>query len=124
MAKVSGLIAIPRLDKKGSIPFISYQHGTVFGRYDAPSYAFKASNPAGYAHYDDAYETRYMVGLYAGNGYALMAADYFGLGDASDTDEGYMIKRGTAKANYDLYLAARPFLAEKNIEVSKFYLGG
>ena len=33
-----------------------------------------------------------MVSLFAGNGYAVMAADYFGMGDGAKSDEAYMQK--------------------------------
>ena len=121
---VSGMLALPRLSNVTSIPLLSYQHGTVWGKYEVPSYAFKATNPAGYQHYANAYETRYMVAMFAGNGYAVMAADYFGMGDDSRSDEAYMIKRSTAQVNYELYLDVRKYLASRAIGVSKFFLGG
>ena len=121
---VSGMLAMPRLSNISSIPLLSYQHGTVWGKYEVPSYAFKEANPIGYQHYPNAYETRYMVALFAGNGYAVMAADYFGMGDASRDNEAYMIKRSTAQVNYDLYLDVRKYLASRSISASKFFLGG
>lgn len=121
---VSGLLALPRLANRGDVPLISYQHGTVFGKYEVPSYAFKSSNPDGYKHYDNAYETRFMVALFAGNGYALMAADYFGMGDNSRSNEAYMMKRSTAQVNFDLYLDVHKYLASRSIGVSRFLLGG
>lgn len=121
---VSGLLALPRLGNMSSVPLISYQHGTVERRYDVPSYAFRRSNPSGEDRYNEAYETRYMVGLYAGNGYAVMAADYFGMGDSSTPKEAYMMKRSTAQVNYDLYLDVQKFLAARQVGVSKLLLGG
>lgn len=122
--RVSGLLALPKLSRPGSIPLISYQHGTVWGKYEVPSYAFKSTNPDGYAHYANSYETRHMVALFAGNGYAVMAADYFGMGDAAPSPEAYMMRRSTAQAVYDLYLDVRGHLASKDIDVSRFFLGG
>ncbi len=121
---VSGLLAVPRLASPGGVPLIAYQHGTVWGKYEVPSYAFKTTNPNGYDHYDRAYETRFMVALFAGNGYALMAADYFGMGDNSRSNEAYMMKRSAAQVNYDLYLDVRKYLASRNIGISRFLLGG
>lgn len=121
---VSGLLALPKLADLSNVPLMSYQHGTVWGKYEVPSYAFKTKNPDGYDHYDKAYETRYMVGLFAGNGYAVMAADYFGMGDGGKSNEAYMVKRSTARVNYDLYTAVRRYLASRDIGVSKFFLGG
>lgn len=122
--RVSGLLALPRIADQASLPLISYQHGTVERRYEVPSYAFRHDNPSGEDRYAAAYETRYMVGLYAGNGYAVMAADYFGKGDSSIRNEAYMMKRSTAQVNYDLYLDVRKFLAAQDIGVSRVLLGG
>lgn len=121
---VSGLLALPKPTNVASVPLIAYQHGTVWGKYEVPSYAFRTTNPGGYLHYDAAYETRYMVGLFAGNGYAVMAADYFGMGDASQGDEAYMIKRSTAQVNFELYRDVRRFLLRRGTSISKFFLGG
>ena len=121
---VSGLLALPKLANQSGVPLIAYQHGTVWGKYEVPSYAFKSTNPDGYDHYDNAYETRYMVALFAGNGYAVMSADYFGMGDGSRSSEAYMMKRSTAQVNYDLYLNVRKYLASRDIDVSKLFLGG
>ena len=120
---VSGILALPRIPNRTSIPLLSYQHGTAWGKYGVPSYAFKTSNPSGYEHYDDAYETRYIVALFAGNGHAVMAADYFGMADAR-SDEAYFIKRSTAQTSYDLYLDVRQYLRSKGISSSRFLLGG
>ena len=121
---VSGLLALPKLANAGSVALMSYQHGTVWGKYEVPSYAFKTSNPDGYPHYAAAYETRYMVGLFAGNGYAVMAADYFGMGDGVRGDEAYMIKRSTAQVNYELYQDVRKFLSSRGVSISRLFLGG
>ncbi len=66
--QVSGLLALPKPTNVSSVALIAYQHGTVWGKYEVPSYAFRTTNPGGYPRYDAAYETRYMVGLFAGNG--------------------------------------------------------
>lgn len=119
--QVSGLLAVPANSDARTLPLLSYQHGTVFGTDHVPSYAFRKQNET---QYNFAYETRYVVALYAGNGYAVMAADYFGLGDATRSKEGYMMKRSTAQANYDLYLDVRKYLSSRSIQVSKFFLLG
>lgn len=121
----SGLLALPSGARDTNLKLIAYLHGTVFGRYEVPSFAFRKNNPSGYPHYPQAYETRYMTALYAGNGYALMAPDYFGFGSGAAENEAYMMKRSTAQGNYDLYLDVVNYLAnEKNIQPSKFMVGG
>lgn len=121
---VSGLLALPKISDMSTIPLLAFQHATVMGRYEVPSYAFTPTNPSGYPHYPQAYESRYMVALFAGNGYAVMAADYFGFGDSARLNEAYFMKRSTAQANYDLYLDVKKFLGANSIKPSKFVLGG
>ncbi len=120
----TGLLALPVLKDRSSLPLISYQHGTVFGKYEVPSYAFQASNPSDYPHYDGSYETRYMAGLFAGNGYALFAADYFGMGGTAKDPEAFFVKASTQQAEYDLYLAVQTFLKTKGIAQRELFIGG
>jgi predicted esterase len=122
--RTSGLVALPKKTDSAQLPLMSYQHGTVFGKYEVPSFAFKKENPSGFSHYDGAYETRYMVALFAGNGHALMAADYFGMGLDAQGQEAYFLKESTQQANFDLYLDVQKFLKEKNIATSQLYLSG
>jgi dienelactone hydrolase len=120
----SGLLAVPLLPDRSRLPIIIYAHGTVFGKYEVPSYAFRDSNPTGYPHKDGSYETRYMAALFGGNGYAVLAADYFGLGDSAAEPEAYFVKASTQQANYDLYLDAKAFLESRGISQSHLFAGG
>ena len=120
----SGLLVIPVLADRSKLPAIIYEHGTVFGKYEVPSYAFRGSNPTGYPHYDGAYETRYMAALFGGNGYAVLAADYFGMGDSAAEPESYFVKASTQQASFDLYRDADAFLASKNVGQSHLFVGG
>jgi len=120
----TGLLALPVLADLSKLPLIIYEHGTVYGKYEVPSYAFVAANPSDYAHYDGSYETRYMAGLFAGNGYALIAPDYFGMGDDAASPEAYFVKASTQQASKDLYLAAVDFMKAKGISQDEFFIGG
>ena len=124
IVRATGLVALPKAQADAAVPLMSYQHGTVFGKYEVPSFAFKKENPTGFPHYDGAYETRYMVALFAGNGFVLMAADYFGMGGDAQSGEAYFVKESTQQATFDLYLDVQKFLKEKNILSSQFFLGG
>jgi pimeloyl-ACP methyl ester carboxylesterase len=117
-------VAIPVLAQRGRLPSIIYQHGTAYGKYEVPSYAFQPTNPTGHPHYDGAYETRYMAALYGGNGYAVIAADYFGMGASAAEPEAYFVKESTQQASYDFYRAASAFLRSKGIETSRLFVGG
>ncbi|HEY4960042.1 MAG TPA: hypothetical protein VII29_04200, partial [Terriglobales bacterium] len=63
----SGLIAIPETGLR-IMPLVSYQHGTVFTKTAVPS------------HPDESMETRLMIAEFAGQGYVVIGADYFGKG--------------------------------------------
>jgi hypothetical protein len=75
----SGLVAIPEIAAT-SMPMVSYQHGTVYGKQEVPS--FPEQSP----------ETQLMIAQFAGQGYIVIGADYFGLG-VSTEPEGYMVKK-------------------------------
>ena len=116
-----GLVAIPKTDGPATLPFVSYQHGTVFGKKEVPSYSFLTDDPY---RYHNSYETRLAVAQFGGNGYVVMAADYFGMGDSSEP-EGYLVKRSHQQACLDLYLAVKDWLAsERKIEQNHLFLSG
>jgi pimeloyl-ACP methyl ester carboxylesterase len=123
ITRASGLVAIPKIDNTSKLPVISYQHGTVYGKYEVPSYAFHQHNPSGYSQYQGAYETRLMIAQYAGQGYVVMAADYFGMGDSNEP-EAYMVKASSQQACLDLHHAVMKFLAKKGIEQTSLFLAG
>jgi pimeloyl-ACP methyl ester carboxylesterase len=107
----SGLVAIPETGKN-RMPLVSYQHGTVFDRSDVPS------NP------DRSMETRLMVSRFAGQGYIVIAADYFGRGYSSVSDDSYLVRDSTRQAGRDLFLNVQDFLTAGGISVSHFFLSG
>jgi len=119
--KAYGLLAIPKDVGGVNLPFLSYQHGTVFGKYEVPSYAFLADDKI---RYDNSYETRLAVAQFAGNGYVVFAADYFGMGDSPEP-EGYMVKGSHQQACVDLYLQVRDWMStNKSISQDQLYLSG
>jgi pimeloyl-ACP methyl ester carboxylesterase len=90
---------------------VSYQHGTVYGKHQVPSFA------------DQSPETQLMLAQFAGQGHVLIGADYFGLGESSEA-EGYMVKASHQQATYDMLLAARAVLADLKIATPKLFLAG
>lgn len=106
----TGLVAVP--DTGGSsFPLVSYQHGTVYGKQQVPSFAEQSP------------ETQLMLAQFAGQGYVLIGADYFGLGESSES-EGYMVKASHQQATYDMLMAARAVLADLKIATPKLFLAG
>jgi len=64
----SGLLAIPEVKATTSFPMLSYQHGTVYGKEQVPSFP------------DQSPETQLALAQFAGQGYVVIGADYFGMG--------------------------------------------
>lgn len=106
----SGLLAIPDVPDK-SFSMVSYQHGTVYGKHEVPSFP------------DESPETQLMIAQFAGQGYVVIGADYFGLGTSTEP-EGYMVKGSHQQATYDMLVAARSTLATMDIASSKLFLSG
>ncbi|MBB3771837.1 pimeloyl-ACP methyl ester carboxylesterase [Angulomicrobium tetraedrale] len=106
----TGLLAIPDTPETG-FPMVSYQHGTVYGKQEVPSFADQSS------------ETALMIAQFAGQGYVLIGADYFGLG-LSPEPEGYMVKASHQQASYDMLVASRSVLAQMKLTSPRLFLAG
>ena len=106
----SGLIAIPETTVK-SMPMVSYQHGTVLGKHWVPS--FPEESP----------ETQLMIAQFAGQGYVVIGADYFGMGTSTEKD-GYMVTASHQQACMDMYRASMNVLAKEGISVKELFLSG
>jgi pimeloyl-ACP methyl ester carboxylesterase len=106
----TGLLALPD-GAEAQLPLVSYQHGTIYGKNEVPS------NP------DKSPETAVMIAQFAGQGYALIGADYFGMG-ASNEPEGYMVKGSHQQATYDMLRAGRAAMAQMKVRDSKLFLAG
>lgn len=106
----SGLIAIPDIPQK-SLPVVSYQHGTAMGKFEVPSFP------------DQSFETRLVLAQFAGQGYVVIAADYFGMGLSKEKDS-YMVIGSQQQACYDLYEVAKIILPKIGITPTNFFLTG
>lgn len=106
----SGLLALPETPPPG-LALVSYQHGTVYGKTEVPSFP------------DQSPETQLMLAQFAGQGYALVAADYFGMG-LSEEPEGYMVKASHQQAGADMLAASRAVLAHMGIGTGGLVLAG
>lgn len=106
----SGLLAIPDTTDT-TFSMVSYQHGTVYGKQEVPSFSGQSS------------ETQLMIAQFAGQGYVLVGADYFGMG-VSEEPEGYMVKGSHQQACYDLLIASRAVLDHMKLRYTSLFLGG
>ena len=106
----TGLLAIPETSAK-TFPVVSYQHGTVFGKEQVPS--FPEQSP----------ETQLMIAQFAGQGYVVIGADYFGMGQ-SDQPEGYLVKGSHQQATFDMLTASRAVLDHLKLGSTQLFLAG
>ena len=106
----SGLVAIPETGA-ATMPVVSYQHGTVFSKTEVPS------NP------EESMETRLMIAQFAGQGYIVVAADYFGKGISPETDS-YTVKASTQQACLDMLFAAQAVTADLDIQMGPLFVSG
>lgn len=108
--QTSGLVAVPDTTET-AFPMVSYQHGTVYGKEQVPSFP------------DQSAETQLMIAQFAGQGYLVIGADYFGMG-ASREPEGYLVKASQQQAPADMLSAARSVLAALKLKDTKLFLAG
>jgi hypothetical protein len=117
-----GLVAIPH-GATGKLPVVSYQHGTLFFKESAPSQAFSwdknSTAVVKYGlrekdFYNLCYETRLNVAQFAGNGYVVITADYFGIGNSVENDS-FFVKGSEQRACLDMHSAALGLLASKGL---------
>lgn len=106
----SGLIAVPEV-KAGTLPVVSYQHGSVFGKTEVPSFLAQSM------------ETRLMVANFAGQGYLVIGADYFGKG-VSPEPNSYIVKASTQQACLDMFLASQEVSSGLGVELGPIFLSG
>ena len=106
----SGIIAIPATGAR-SMPLVSYQHGTIYSTMGVPS------TP------DNSWETQLMIAQFAGQGYVVIGADYFGLGSSKEKDS-YIVINSQVQASYDMYEAAKLILSKESINISEFFISG
>jgi dienelactone hydrolase len=106
----SGLIAVPELDET-TLPVLSYQHGSVFGKTEVPSFA------------DQSAETRLMIANFAGQGYVVIGADYFGKGLSTEANS-YIVKASTQQACVDMFFATQAVSAELGFELGPLFVSG
>ncbi len=106
----TGLVAIPDNVLPGT-PIVCYQHGTVFSKDEVPSNPEKST------------ETRLMVAQFAGHGYVVVAADYFGKGGSPEGDS-YLVKASTQQACVDMLFTAKALLAAMGMTPGPLFLSG
>jgi len=108
---VQGLIAVPVMSTNSTLPMLSYQHGTIFGKNQVPS------------QLDNSMETKLMVANFAGQGYVLIAADYIGQGTNGEPNP-WMVKESSAQVSYDMINASKAVLSKLGVKTDNLFLSG
>ena len=106
----SGLVAIP-LSGMINMPMVSYQHGTVFGKTEVPSYP------------KNSFETRLVLAQFAGFGYIVTGPDYYGRGD-SDEKDSYLVLDSQRTSSLYMYYAALEMLEKEGYFITNVFLTG
>lgn len=106
----TGLVAVPD-GVGGAFPMVSYQHGTVYGKEEVPS--IPEQSP----------ETQLMLAQFAGQGYVVVGADYFGMGTSKEP-EGYLVKGSHQQATHDMLVASRAVLRDLGVQATELFLAG
>lgn len=106
----TGLLAVPDTAAT-AFPMVSYQHGTVYRKEQVPSFP------------DQSPETQLMIAQFAGQGYLLIGADYFGMGQSKEP-EGYLVKGSHQQATHDMLVASRAVLADLRLSDTSLFLAG
>jgi hypothetical protein len=123
--KVTGLLAVP-MGVKGPIPVLSWQHGTVLSFDQVPSGLLRLADPA-YKTSDekDSLETLLNVHRFAGQGYAVIAADYVGKGPLRQgRGEGYAVKDVTVGTCMAMIEAGMARLRALKVQTGPMFLNG
>jgi hypothetical protein len=123
--KVSGLLAVPA-GKHGPLPVISWQHGTILSFDQVPSNLTRLES-VGYELRDnvDSIETLFNIQRFAGNGYAVIAADYVGKGPyRNGRGEAYAVKGATIQCCLDVLNAGLLELGKLGLRKSALFLNG
>ncbi len=123
--KVSGLLAAPA-GARGALPVLSWQHGTILSFDQVPSNLLRLADET-YELRDnvDSIETLFNIQRFAGNGYAVIAADYVGKGPyRNGRGEAYAVKGATVQCCLDILKAGLLELRKLGLRQSSLFLNG
>jgi len=126
-----GLVAVPH-GASGQLPMVSVQHGTLWLKESAPSQAFSWDKTSEAVvkyglrqkdFYGTCFETRLNVAQFAGQGYAVIAADDVGIGNSIENDS-FVVKQSEQQSCLDMLAASERLLASRNLVRSDLFLNG
>lgn len=123
--KVTGLLAVPS-GLTGPIPVVSWQHGTIVSFVQVPSMLTLAADPNYVMRENiDSKETIFNLHRFAGNGYAVIAADYLGKGPLrGNRPEAYAVKDASVRTCKDILFAGLSAMKQLDLEPAELFLNG
>ncbi len=96
--RASGLMCVPiSIEKKESFPMMSYQHGTIAKKSEAPSVS-------------PLFEANALIAYLASTGMIVLMPDYIGFGESQQYFHPYMHKEYTTNAILDFIRASKEFI--------------
>lgn len=123
--ETTGLIAVP-VGVKGQIPVVSWHHGTILSFDQVPSKLIQLGDPAyhlGDEH--DSLETLFNLHRLAGQGFAVIGADYLGKGPLrNNRGEAYAVREATVETCCDMLDAGLHGLGQLGLSPSALFLNG
>jgi len=115
-----GIAGIPKTSAE-SLPLVSWEHQTSFSKKYAASqsFSFKPED----LDYLSTLSTRLKIAHYAGQGYAVISADQFGLGNSTE-NYAYQVKKSNQQASFDLYSKTLDLIKSLGKSSSDLFLAG
>lgn len=125
MVTLTGLLALP-VGVTGPLPVVSWQHGTILTFDGVPSNMVKLADPAYVMSYPtDSAETLFNVHRFAGQGYAVIAADYVGKGPLRNgRSEAYAVKDITVQTCLRILEAGLATMRTMGLATGPLFLNG
>lgn len=111
----SGTIAVPETsDSKASFPMLSFQHGTITTKTDAPSVGYNTN------------VSNQLMNYVASMGFIVAMPDYIGFGATQSKFHPFMVKQATNSAVIDFIRASKEFIGiDKPVSTNgKLFLSG
>lgn len=123
--KITGLLALP-VGVKGPVPVVSWQHGTILSFGQVPSNLLKLKDPSyQVSDSEDSLETLFNVQRLAGQGYAVVAADYVGKGPLRNgRSEAYAVQDVTTQTCVRMLDIGRAAMRALNLKPGPIFLHG
>jgi alpha/beta superfamily hydrolase len=111
----SGTIAVPETsDSKASFPLLSFQHGTITAKTDAPSIGYNSN------------VSNQLMNYVASMGFIVAMPDYIGFGSTQSKFHPFMVKQATTNAVIDFIRASKEFIGiDKPVSTNgKLFMAG